>query len=147
MSADILPLLPAITDFLVSTLVLDPNVLRDSTLQRIELMHFIGNPARPPSPVLTPPPPPHLPPTPPTPTAYVHVNAIMWHCGFAKLRALTNGSCVELNPLELNKLYEKLWTVGTTLQGPEPLTVLDPDFRPWPKVKQELPKVAQLCDD
>ena len=41
-SADILPLLPAITDYLVNTLILDPNVLRDSTLQRIELMHFIG---------------------------------------------------------------------------------------------------------
>ena len=39
-AAKILPLLPALTDYLIETRVLDPNVLRDSTGQRIELMHF-----------------------------------------------------------------------------------------------------------
>ena len=80
-----------------------------STLQRIELMHF---------------------------TAFVHVSAIMWHCAFAELRALTNGDCVELNPMELNELYDSLGDMATTLQGPNPLTILDDGWRPWPKVKQ-----------
>ena len=107
------------TEYLVQTLVLDANVLRDSTLQRIELMHFV---------------------------AYVHVNAIMWHCGFAELRALTNGSCVELNPMELNRLYDKLWVVGDILQGEVPLSILDVNYRPWPKLKQDNPGVVNQYD-
>ncbi len=120
MSADILPLLPAITEYLVQTLVLDANVLRDSILQRIELMHFV---------------------------AYVHVNAIMWHCGFAELRALRNGSCVELNPMELHRLYyDKLWVMGGILQGETPLSFLDVSYRPWPKLKQDNPEVVNQYD-
>ena len=57
-SAKLLPLLPALTRYLVETLVLEPNILRDSTLQRIELMQF---------------------------EAAVHASAIMWEVEFAEL--------------------------------------------------------------
>ena len=55
-SAKMLALLPAITEHLIETRVLDPNVPRDSAGQRIELMHFEVLPLSL-SPFFSPPPP------------------------------------------------------------------------------------------
>ena len=95
-SAKILPLVPALYKYLVEeTLVLDPNVLRDSVSQRLEMRQF---------------------------QAYVHVNAIMWVIGFDELRFLTNSKKISMNPLEVNFLYENLWELGNVLKGPPPPT-------------------------
>jgi hypothetical protein len=93
-----------VLEHLVGTLKLDANVLRDSTLQRLELRHM---------------------------GAYLHVSAITWETTFVELRALTNGKIIGLTPVELNVLYEQLWVVGTMLRGPNPLTILSQDHRPW----------------
>jgi hypothetical protein len=53
---------------------------------------------------------------------------------------------VELNPLELNRLCDQLWKAADILTGSNPLSVLDPDFRPWPKIKLERPEVVQQHD-
>ena len=79
-------------------------------------------------------------------TAYIQVNAILWHCAFSELRALTNGSCVELNPMELNNLYDHMWELGIVLKGDNPLSVLDVGYRPWPKIKTHIPEVASMYD-
>ncbi len=55
------------------------------------------------------------------------------------LRALTNRKTVAdsglgLNPMELNELYEYLWNMGVVLKSAECLSVLNHDFRPWPRV-------------
>ena len=91
-------------EYLIGTLKLDPNVLRDSTLQRLELIHMEG---------------------------YLHVGAVMWTTCFRELRALTNGKIARLNPIELNMLHGELWRVGTMLQGPGPLHILQDDHRSW----------------
>ena len=65
----ILPLFGALNEYLVGCLILDANILRDSTLQRMELMHF---------------------------GAYVHVLAISWVVAFDELRALTK--CFHYRP-------------------------------------------------
>jgi hypothetical protein len=67
--------------------------------------------------------------------AYLHVCAVMWRTVFRELRALTNDNGLELNPLELNDLYEHLWAVGNLLKGPDALEILEDEFRPWPKVR------------
>ena len=89
----VLPLLM----YLVKTLRLDPNVLRDSTLQRLELLHM---------------------------EAYLHVSATMWIVCFEELRRLTNSKKVEITPPELNRVYDRLHDVGTLLQGPNALDIL-----------------------
>jgi hypothetical protein len=94
---------------------LEANVLRDSALQRLELFHF---------------------------QAYIHTCAIMWECAFKELRALTNSSDVDLNPLELHDVYDCLWAVGVKLQGDSPLTVLDE--RPLPKVRPDDPAAQRM---
>ncbi len=71
--------------------------------------------------------------------AYVHVNALMWIEAFAELRSLTNRKAVcessfGLNPMELNDLYEYLWNMGVTLQSENAKVILEPDYRPWPKL-------------
>jgi hypothetical protein len=33
-------------------------------------------------------------------------------------------------------VYEDVWNVGTLLQSDDALSVLEPNFRPWPKVKE-----------
>jgi hypothetical protein len=68
---------------------------------------------------------------------YVHVNAIMWRVLYRELRALTNDSTMNLNAMEINELlvYETVWNVGVDLQSDEALSILDLDYRPWPKVK------------
>ncbi len=67
---------------------------------------------------------------------YVHVNAIMWRVVYRELRALTNDSTMNLNPMEINELYEAVWNVSVDLQSDEALSILDLDYRPWPKVKE-----------
>ncbi len=52
------PLFEAILRYTIETLVLDPNVLRDSILARMEIVQF---------------------------EAYLHVNAIMWRQVFREL--------------------------------------------------------------
>ena len=37
--------------------------------------------------------------------------------------------------MELNDLYDHLWNMGTTLESEEALSVLDTDYRPWPRVR------------
>ena len=66
------PLVEPILKYLVKTLCLDPNVLRDTTLQRLELIHM---------------------------EAYLHVNATMWIVCFEELRRLTNSNKVGIPPL------------------------------------------------
>jgi hypothetical protein len=37
--------------------------------------------------------------------------------------------------MELNDLYDHLWNMGTTLQSEDALSVLETDYRPWPRVR------------
>ncbi len=68
--------------------------------------------------------------------SYVHVNVIMWQVLYRELRALTNDSTMNLNPMEINDLYEAVWNVGVVLQSDEALSILDLDYHPWAKVKE-----------
>jgi hypothetical protein len=93
---------------------LDANILRDAVLVRLENIRF---------------------------EAYVHVNALMWKVAFAELRALTNRNAITesglgLNPMELNALYEYLWNLGVLLKTEGCLSILQLDYRPWPKVHE-----------
>jgi hypothetical protein len=56
----------------------------------------------------------------------------MWKCVFQELRGLTN---TKINPMELNDLYDHLWNVGVLLQSDDPLSILDDEFRPWPRAR------------
>jgi hypothetical protein len=38
--------------------------------------------------------------------------------------------------MELNDVYEEVWNVGVLLMSDEALSILDDDYRPWPKVKE-----------
>ena len=107
-SENVWPILPALLGYLTECLQLDKNILRDSILQGIELMHH---------------------------EAYIQTCALMWTTVYGELRALTNSTIVNLNPLELNFLYDNLWNVAETLKGPSPLSILDQGWRPWPKVR------------
>jgi hypothetical protein len=128
----------AIMLYLIDMLVLEPNVLRDSILVsavlclplcpsqsltlliapypsqflqvRMEIIHYEN---------------------------YVHVNAIMWRVVYRELRTLTNDSTMNLNPMEINDIYEAVWNVGVVLQSDEALSILDLDYRPWTKVKED----------
>ena len=100
--------------YTVETLVLDPNILRDSVLTCIEQLRY---------------------------QAYVHVCAIAWKVAFQELRALTNTKQLSrfglgVNPLELNDLYDFLWNLGELLQTDDCLSVLQPVYRPWPKIRE-----------
>ena len=64
----------------------------------------------------------------------VHVNAVMWRVVYRELRALTNDSAMNLDPMELCEIYEHVWNVATLLQSDECLSILDEGYRPWPKV-------------
>ena len=100
--------------YCMDMLVLDANILRDSILIRMEIIQY---------------------------ECYVHVNAIMWRVVYRELRALTNDGAMALNPMELNDIYEELWNVGTLLQNHgEVLSIMEDDFRPWPKVKEDTEK-------
>ena len=89
-------------------LVLDANILRDSTLQRLELMHF---------------------------GAYVHVLAINWVAAFDELRALTSASIINLNPIELHGTLNHLWRFAGVIKGNNPLCMLVEGYRPWPRLR------------
>jgi hypothetical protein len=108
-------LITPIITFTVSMCALDANILRDAVLVRLENIRF---------------------------EAYVHVNALMWKVAFAELRALTNWNAITesglgLNPMELNALYEYLWNLfGVLLKTDGCLAILQPEFRPWPKVHE-----------
>lgn len=67
---------------------------------------------------------------------YVHVNAIVWRLIYRELRAVTNANTLNLNPLELNDLYDNLWDVGELLLGDDALQILEEGWRPWPRVKE-----------
>jgi hypothetical protein len=63
----------------------------------------------------------------------------MWKVSFKELRAFTNSlqlsiSGLNVNPMELNDIYEHVWNVGLLLQTNQCMSILDQDFRPWPKV-------------
>jgi hypothetical protein len=63
----------------------------------------------------------------------------MWIVCFKELRALTNTkqlslSGLNVNPMELSDIYEHVWNLGVVLQTEECLSILQADFRPWPKV-------------
>lgn len=96
--------------YCIDMLVLEPNILRDSILVRMEMIQY---------------------------ECYVHVNATLWRVVYRELRALTNDNIMALNPMELNDIYDALWNVGTLLQNDaDALSILEDGFRPWPKVKE-----------
>jgi hypothetical protein len=91
----------------------DPNILRDSILIRLENLCF---------------------------EAYLHVCASMRIVAFRELRRLTNikkleDSGLALNPMELNELYDCLWGVGDLLDSDNCVSIFEPEYRPWPKVR------------
>ena len=102
------PLLNPILKYTDSTRRLDANVLRDSVCQRVELLHF---------------------------QAYIHGGAVMWGVCWEELRALTNSKSVELDPLQLNVIYDELWKVGTLLQSEAAFDIFLADYRPWDAVE------------
>ncbi len=58
------------------------------------------------------------------------------------IRALTNSkqlieSGLNINPMELNDVYEHVWNLGAKLQTNESLSILQPQYRAWPKVQIE----------
>ena len=66
--------------YCIQTLILDPNILRDSTLTRIEQIRF---------------------------QAYIHTNAILWKICFQELRALTNTKQMNVVGLGVNPVKTK----------------------------------------
>jgi hypothetical protein len=58
----------------------------------------------------------------------------MWRVVFKELRGLTNSKGLEINPLDLNNLYEYLYDFGIMLQTDQCLRVFETGFRPWPHV-------------
>jgi hypothetical protein len=92
-------------------LILEPNILRDSILVRMEMIQY---------------------------ECYVHVNATMWRVVYRELRALTNDKSMALNPMDVNDIYDALWNVGVLLQNEmEVLSIFEVGYRPWPKFKAE----------
>ena len=107
-------LMGPILQYTIETLQLGPNILRDSILTRIQDQNF---------------------------EAYVHANAILWKVMFHELRALTNTTKISdaglnVNPLEINDLLDHMWNVAVILQSDEALSILEDDYRPWPKVRE-----------
>ena len=100
--------------YCIQTLILNPNILRDSTLTRIEQIRF---------------------------QAYIHTNAILWKICFQELRALTNTKQMNVvglgvNPMELGDIYDHVWNLGVVLQSQGCLQVLQASYRPWPKLRE-----------
>ncbi len=75
---------------------------------------------------------------------YVHVNATMWRVLYRELRALTNDSSLSLNPMEINEVYEHVWNVGVLLQSDDALSILELDYRPRPKIKEDTQASIEL---
>jgi hypothetical protein len=42
-----------------------------------------------------------------------------------------------VNPMELSDIYEHVWNLGLRLQTEDCLSVLQSEYRPWPKVREE----------
>jgi hypothetical protein len=126
-------LIQPINLYCIETLVLDANILRDSILTRVEQIrsaHLSHPVLQYPKPV-------------PSPAsrfqAYVHTCAIMWKVCFQELRALTNTkqlseAGLNVNPMELNDIYEHVWNLGVLLQTTDCLQILQLVYRAWPKV-------------
>jgi hypothetical protein len=106
-SYDIFPLIEPLIAYTVRTLLDTQNILRDTVLMQAECTHF---------------------------EAYVHINAIMWRVVFKELRGLTNSKGIEINPIELNSLYEDLYDLGIMLQTDKCMRVFENGFRPWPHI-------------
>ena len=104
-AAVLFPIVNVIQTYTNQTRQLDANTLRDSVSQLLE-NHCMQ--------------------------AYIHACAALWEFAFAEFRALTNSTTVELNPVELNAVYDKLHELGTLLQGPNALDIFKDGYRPWP---------------
>jgi hypothetical protein len=113
-----LPVLDGLTEYLVGTLVQDKNILKDSTLQRLELRQF---------------------------GAHVHVLAIAWVVAFEELRALTNATVVNPNPMELHRVFDHVWVFAVVLSGADPLSVMALGHRPWPQIRPGNAEVEAWC--
>jgi hypothetical protein len=57
---------------------------------------------------------------------YIHVNAIMWRLVYRELLVVTNDRKLNINPLQLNDLYDNLWDVVEQLQQETSLDILEP---------------------
>ena len=135
-SSKIFKSFPAVMQYLIEeTLVLEANILRDATLQKMELHHF---------------------------EAYIHASAIAWTVAFNELRTVTNITIQEhgqgagatkhahVNPMEINEMYEGLWGMGTLLQTSNALKVLDNEYKPWNRPRPgdaELTELYRKCDE
>jgi hypothetical protein len=68
----------------------------------------------------------------------------MWVVCYRELRSLTNSKAIELNPLELSWVHDKLWLAGTLLQTPNALSMLDDAYRPWEKLHPDCDKSKEM---
>lgn len=64
----------------------------------------------------------------------------MWKVCFQELRALTNTKQLSyeglnVNSMELNDIYEHVWNLGVLLKTDERLSIVQEQYRPWPKVR------------
>jgi hypothetical protein len=39
--------------------------------------------------------------------------------------------------MEINELYKHVWNVGVLLKSDDALSILELDYRPWPKIKED----------
>jgi hypothetical protein len=76
---------------------------------------------------------------------FVRVSAATWATCFKEPRELTNASVVNLNPMELNDLCDRLHAVGTLLQSEDAFGIMEGAFRPWPKARPDDAEVAAWC--
>ncbi len=47
--------------------------------------------------------------------------------------------------MEITELYEYVWNVGVLLQSDDALSILDLDYRPWPKIKEGTQASTEFC--
>ncbi len=52
-----------------------------------------------------------------------------------------------LNPMELNDLYDHLWNVSVLVQSDDPESIVDDEFRPWPRVRGNEESSRQFYDN
>jgi hypothetical protein len=79
----------------------------------------------------------------------MHTCAIMWKVCFQELRSLTNTKQLSevgmnINPMELNDVYEHVWNLGVLLQTNDCRTILQMTYRPWPKVPLTILQMTYL---
>ena len=63
-----------------------------------------------------------------------YTRPICSHHNYSKLVFLYFLAGIELNPLELNSLYEHLYDLGTILQTNQCMVLFEEGFRPWPHI-------------